>query len=794
MRLHVDAKRFLVARDAAYRASLSPVSTASLEAQGGEMNANELTAFRSKPYHQDAIRLREADDRAKIPASRRQRWKRGCRRSARLPRRPPVDFDRRGVMFGGAAAALLPSIARATAINADARTGTIADVEHVVILMQENRAFDHYFGAMNGVRGFADRFPIPVSETATVWTQADKPGAPPLSPFPLNTRETFAHMRVEGTPHTWIDAQTAWDEGRMSRWAASKTPRSLGYYRREDIPFHYALADAFTVCDAYHASFQGGTNTNRLFLWSGTNDPAGRGGGPSISNTHDSLVAAGGHPDGYRWTTYVERLEAAGIGWRIYQNMADNLSDNPTAGFKRFRDSLAGAPGADPRLAALALHTRALDGLREDVVSGTLPQVSYIVAPARDCEHPGPSSPAQGADYTARVLNALTANPRTWSRTALLVMYDENDGFFDHVPPPAPPSLMDGVELGGSTADTTGEYHRVRGASEHAAERDDLMGRPYGLGPRVPMLVISPWSRGGWIDSEVFDHTSVIRFLERRFGVLEPNISPWRRAVCGDLTSAFDFKTPNTRVLSDALPATGAIAAKAAALSRRVTPTPPAVIAPPAQEVAIRLSRALPYVLAVDEYIDRDGVRLTFRNDGAAGAVFHVYDRHRLDLAPRRYTVEPGRRLAGMWRGGDHDLWVLGPNGFHRSFAGQGVPPVTASLRADQRLNAVVMTVKNTGSSATRVDVAPAAYAESHRDWVVDLALGATRSRRWSLDATRGWYDLMVTIDGHNAFRRRYAGRLETGRPSISDPAMHGLALTSAAGDLRNTLGDAPEI
>lgn len=692
-----------------------------------------------------------------------------------------MDFDRRGVMLGGAAAALLPAIARAAAIDADARAGTIADVEHVVILMQENRAFDHYFGAMNGVRGFADRFPIPVAQNATVWAQADKPGAPAQSPFPLNTRETFAHMRVEGTPHTWIDAQTAWDEGRMSRWPASKTPRSLGYYRREDIPFQYALADAFTVCDAYHASFQGGTNTNRLFLWSGTNDPAGQGGGPSISNTHDSLVTAGGHPDGYRWTTYVERLAAAGVSWRIYQDMADNFSDNPTAGFRRFRDSLAGVEGADSRLAALALHTRALDGLREDVISGALPQVSYIVAPAKDSEHPGPSSPAQGADYTARVLDALTANPRTWSRTVLLVMYDENDGFFDHAPPPAPPSLRDGAELGGSTVDTIGEYHRVRAASEHAAERDDLMGRPYGLGPRVPMLVISPWSRGGWVDSEVFDHTSVIRFLERRFGVMEPNISPWRRVVCGDLTSAFDFKAPNHRALAAALPATSEIAAQAAALPRRVTPAPPTVITAPAQETGVRLSRPLPYALAVDEHHDRSGVRLTFRNDGAAGAVFHVYDRHRLDLAPRRYTVEAGRRLAGTWEGGDHDLWVLAPNGFHRSFAGRGVLPLTTELRADHRANAVFVTARNTGTIARRLRVVPTAYPESHRGWTADLAPGATVTRRWSLDATRGWYDLEVTLDGDSAFQRRYAGRLETGRASISDPAMHGEALMSSA-------------
>ena len=436
-----------------------------------------------------------------------------------------MDFDRRGLLRATAAAALAPAIARALAIDAHVRSGTIADVDHVVVLTQENRSFDHYFGATNGVRGFADRFPIPLADAPgrrgmTVWTQtntAGRPGAPPLiAPFPLNTAESFALMRVEGTPHNWSDAQTAWDEGRMSAWPASKTERAMGFYRRDDIPFQHALADAFTLCDAYHCSIQSGTNSNRLFLWSGTNDPSGRFGGPSISNSHDRLATDGGHPDSYRWPTYFERLQAAGVTWRIYQDMADNFTDNPAAGFKAFRDSLAGAPGADARLARRGLGTWTLRALREDVLAGNLPQVSYVVAPAADSEHPAPSSPAQGADFTARVIAALTADPAVWARTVLFVNYDENDGFFDHAPPPAPPSVRGSTVLGGSTVDLTGEYHRIRTPSEAPADRDALIGRPYGLGPRVPMFVVSPWSRGGYVDSQVFDHTSVIRFLERR--------------------------------------------------------------------------------------------------------------------------------------------------------------------------------------------------------------------------------------------------------------------------------------
>ncbi len=682
-----------------------------------------------------------------------------------------MNPDRRGVILAGAAAALSPSIARALAIDAEARSGTIADVAHIVILMQENRGFDHYFGAMNGVRGFADRFPIPVAGGRTVWSQSG--GSEVMTPFPLETDRIFANMRIEGTPHTWADAHAAWDHGRMSRWPAAKTQRSMGYYRRGDLPFHYALADAFTMCDAYHCSFQGGTNTNRLFLWTGTNDPGGDGGGPSISNSHDSLVKAGGHPDGYRWTTYPERLTDAGVSWRIYQDMADNFSDNPTAGFKAYRDSLAGARGSNPRLADLALTTRALDGLREDVLVGALPQVSWIVAPAKDSEHPEPSSPAQGADYTARVLDALTADPKVWAKTVLFLMYDENDGFFDHAPPPAPPSIENGRPAGGSTVDTTGEYHLVRAASEKPAERADLIGSPYGLGPRVPMLVISPWSRGGWVDSETFDHTSVIRFLETRFGVLEPNISTWRRAVCGDLTSAFDFRTPN-RAAMGAFPDTRNLARRAAALPARVRPAVPASPSAPVQEDGVRPSRPLPYRLATDEIAAAAGFGLRFANTGTKAAVFHAYDRLHLDRIPRRFTVGAQAHLDDVWAGDPYDILVLGPGGFHRRFAGNvnradaRIVFHTASGRPNLRIH-------NRGAQILRVSVTANAYGDRLKSAAWIIPSGEVREHAWSVAATGGWYDLSVDVD--SAFARRFAGRVESGRSSISDPAIGGAAL-----------------
>lgn len=697
-----------------------------------------------------------------------------------------MDFDRRGILRGAAAATLAPMIARALAIDARVRTGTLADVEHIVVLTQENRSFDHYFGGLNGVRGFADRFAIPLADAPgvtgrTVWTQTGPKGEA-ITPFPLNTAENFALMRVEGTPHTWPDAQAAWDEGRMSRWPAAKTERSMGYYRREDIAFQYAVADAFTLCDAYHCSIHSGTNSNRLFIWTGTNDPHGRGGGPAISNSHDSLVSAGGHPDSYRWTTYAERLTAAGIAWRIYQDMADNFSDNPSAGFKTFRDSHAGLAGSDPRLAALGLSTRALTGLREDVLAGALPQVSYIVAPAKESEHPGPSSPAQGADYTARVLDALTANPESWSRTVLLVMFDENDGFFDHVPPPAPPSLAAGTPLGGSTVDTAGEYHQMRAPSEAPFERDALMGRPYGLGPRVPLYVISPWSRGGWVNSQVFDHTSIIQFMEARFGVMEPNISPWRRAVCGDLTSAFDFRTPNATPIAGRLPSTSAAAARAAALPGRTTPATPSAPGAPVQASGARPSRALPYALDVGEAWDGDRIRLSFHNLGGVGAVFHVYDRRHLDQVPRRYTVGPGLSLDGLWEADNHDLWVLGPNGFHRHFiGGHAGGDLRLSVTIEGASSRLRLDIANAGAATRRISVAPNAYHDTLATWTKSIAPGARSSHRWGLAGSAGWYDLSVRVEGDARYLRRLAGRAETGADSLSDPAMGGPAVIEQA-------------
>jgi phospholipase C len=455
--------------------------------------------------------------------------------------------------------------------------------------------------------------------------------------------------------------------------------------------------------------------------------------------------------------------------------MADNFGDNPLIGFRAFRESIAGAAGSDPKLAALGVSTHHLDKLKEDVLAGKLPQVSYVISPAKDSEHPGPSSPAQGADYTSRVVEALTADPKVWAKTVLLVMFDENDGLFDHVPPPAPPSRdASGALQGGSTVDTTGEYHLTRSPADPKAERDELMGRTYGLGPRVPLYAISPWSRGGWVNSQVFDHTSVIRFVETRFGVMEPNITPWRRAVCGDLTSAFNFKTPNDKPFATGLPATKATADRAAALPGRTIPPIPTQPGMPMQAAGPRPSRALPYALDVSDVVSAIGIRLTFANTGKAGAVFHVYDRLHLDQPPRRYTVEPGKVLDGVWAGNAYDLWVLGPNGFHRHYIGAaGASAPDASLVITPRTGVIEVVSRKSPS----VVVTHNAYdPKPGQPTTLGHDPGLPMGQHWSLKPSHGWYDVTLrSADGK--WMRRFAGRTEMGGDSITDPAITGHAV-----------------
>ena len=695
-----------------------------------------------------------------------------------------------------AALAALPlSIQKALAIPAAVETGTIKDVKHIVILMQENRGFDHYFGTMRGVRGFGDRFPVPLESGKPVWYQSN--GAAEIAPFHLDPNQ-FNALLAPSTPHSFSDSQAAWNQGKFGYWPKYKNNNSMGYYKREDIPFQFALAEAFTICDAYHCSITTGTDPNRITFWSGSNyNPELRAQGINCTDADaevnnlrcwianpavDKWPVPGYTYKGtsFKWPTIPDVLEQAGISWRIYQDPNDNWTGamNGCLAFESFRTA---QPGSPIYKNGMSLWT--LEDLANDVKNGTLPQFCWILPPQAFSEHPGgPSSPRKGSNFTERVLDALTVNADVWSRTAFFLTFDENDGLFDHVPPPAVPSWNpDGTLAGKSTVSLNGEY--FSDPQDKYRKADDTVSgdlRPYGLSARVPMYVVSPWSKGGWVSSQVFDHTSMGMFLEKRFGITIPNISPWHRAVCGDLTSAFDFSRPGSAALPQ-LPDTSSYATIDAQQQSMPRYSVPSQNQPLFQERGTRFSRALPYELQVHDTV-RPGisVELAFVNTGAQGAVFHVYDKMHLERIPRRYTVEAGKSLTDSWNiaseRGAYDLRVYGPNGFFRVFreggniAANAVAP-EIRLDYDREQGDLLVSFSNPGARACVITVRDMAYRNGGPGRV-EIPAGKAIRHRWSLQRSANWYDFSVTVEALEGYERRFAGRVENGRHGLSDPAM----------------------
>jgi phospholipase C len=691
-----------------------------------------------------------------------------------------MSADRRDflkLLTAAAASAAIPaSIARALAIPANTRTGSLNDVEHIVILMQENRSFDHYFGTLRGVRGFGDPRAVKLPSGKSVWYQPD-PKDPdgfvlPFRPDASNLGLTF----IEDTPHDWNGTHEAWNGGVYDQWVPNKGTTSMAHLTRSDIPYHYALADAFTVCDAYHCSLLGPTDPNRYHMWTGWTGNDGSGLGPVIDNAEA----------GYGWHTYPERLDSAGISWKIYQDIGEgldapdfwgwtgdkpyigNYGDNSLLYFFQYQNAPDTSPLAQrARTGTNILKTGTLfDIFRQDVLADQLPQVSWIVAPEAYSEH-GNWPANYGAWYVSQMLDALTANPEVWSKTVLFYMWDENDGFFDHMVPPTPPrSRAEGI----STVGATNEL--FNGSPSYPAT--SFTPGPYGLGVRVPMIAISPWSKGGWVNSQVFDHTSLIRFIERRFGVMEPNITEWRRTVSGDLTTAFNFDSPNDAIVS--LPSTASYEPPNTDLYPDYVPTPPASQTLPQQEPGTRPARALPYELHVEGVVSDGGIQLFFRNTGKAGAVFQVRFADG-QTAPRTYTVAAADETSdnfGAIGATSYDLSVSGPNGFQRRFAG-GLAPGSANLsvhaRYDKDQEGIALVIQNDGMSAEKVSILDG-YSGKTQTRVVHSKNTATYVSQ--LHKSFGWYDLTVTAASDFSFVRQLAGHVETGRPSVSDPAIGG--------------------
>lgn len=800
------------------------------------------------------------------------------------------SFLRKAALLAGATAAahtLPPSIQRALAIDAPVGS-TYLDAEHIVFLMQENRSFDHCFGSLRGVRGFNDPRAITLPNGLPIWAQSNAKGET-YTPFRLDIKNTKATW-MGSLPHGWKDMVYARNDGKMDTWLEAKRagnpeyrpmPLTMGYYDREDIPFYYAFADAFTVCDQHFCSSLTGTSPNRSYFWSGTVREEPRNGN-SVAHVENGQMIY----KGLGWKTYPERLQEAGVSWRVYQNELSlpvgfegeeedwlaNFTNNNLEFHQQYHvrfhpahrahlEKLAAllenelAVGKDSddvqqkKRAQLAkvradleeytaanfealpevereIHRRAfatntedpdyhrletihytdeegekhvqvpkgdiLHQFRKDVTEGKLPTVSWLVAPCNFSDHPG--APWYGAWYVSEALDILTKNPETWKKTIFVLTYDENDGYFDHVPPfvPPHPDGRDGVAAKG--VDTADEYVTTAQERERSGDPAATLESPIGLGFRVPMVVASPWSKGGWVNSEVFDLTSPLQFLEHLLekktgkAIKETNISAWRRLVCGDMTSIF---RPATGAEAPAVEALGRnpyveriFSAKTKGLPGNYVLVDKANPQWPQQEPGTKPACPLPYNLRVSAQLDNDHTNLAVRFEAVGGMSktkpvgvpfrVHAMVPYASDALPGRtwnFAVREGEPLGYRWPlvefgAGVYHLQVHGPNGLFWEFKGTADDPdVVVAVQGDADTGKVQ--VRCTSGSKLELHVRDVSYTGATH------SISTTGEPLWlDVGASGGWYDVVVEVVGHPSFGRRFAGHVETGKPSITDPLM----------------------
>lgn len=772
------------------------------------------------------------------------------------------EFLKKAMLLAGGLALsdqLAASVLKAAQIDPDDNS-TFADAEHVVFLMQENRSFDHMFGSLQGVRGFNDPRAVRLPNGNPVWLQTDENGGT-YAPFHLGINHTKATWMGD-LPHGWTDQTDARNHGHYDKWLTAKKsgraeykhmPLTLGYYNRSDIPFYYALADAFTVCDHNFCSALSSTTPNRLFFWSGT-----------LRDRDDKRLFANlqnGDAKPWNlvgWKTFPERLEEAGVSWKVYQNelykqglsaeeerWLNNYGDNTLENFAQYRvdafqnekyDSLNAFEKAihdrafttnrgDPNYRELTTYSYVKDGetkelsipkgdvlhqFRQDVKDGKLPTVSWLVPAGRFSDHPG--HPWYGQWYMSEVINILTQNPDVWKKTIFVLTYDENDGYFDHMPPYVPPHPHE--QRNGklsSVLDAQAEY--VTSLDQQSIQNGRI--GPIGLGYRVPMVIASPWSRGGWVNSQVFDHTSSLQFLEafvaRKFGkkIHERNISAWRRAVCGDLTSAFRPYKRGKEVLLPFLEQTPYIEqvhrlqykpepsnyhrfADAEVAKINAGQSSPHM---PRQEPGIRPSTALPYAPEVNGNMGEAGAFvMSFHvsdevfGSSTAGSPFIVYVHGvapELQAPPRNYAVVAGDTVVDEWNAedfgsGQYHLTVHGPNGFFREFKGDSrLAGIHVSVTHDnQRIRnrkepCLSLGVSCDNPRETKCTVIHHAYSTGEQE--VKLT-ARSRTTRLNFSDSHGWYDFTVRVEnGRYTASYRFAGRIETGEQTYSDPLMGGV-------------------
>jgi phospholipase C len=638
-------------------------------------------------------------------------------------------------------------------------TRSIKDLKHVVILMQENRSFDHYFGTLRGVRGFGDKQILTYQDGTTIFQQPDpkRTDLGYLLPYHL-TDQTDGDL-----DHGWEGDHEAWNNGLWNNWVPAKTEETMGYFTRDDIPFQYALADAFTLCDGYHQAIMAPTSPNRMYFWTGTSSGW-------TSNPNDYQVDFGPDAGTAEVTTYPELLQAAGISWRVYANdqvgdsgsypdyFLGDYGDNPLWFYQQYNSTnsrnggtselaIRGAvvpwqtnAGAPPLSETHAAYV--LSSFIDDVSNGALPQVSWIVAPAGYCEHPS-YTPDYGAHYVNTVLRTLFSDPELWASTALFITYDEHDGFFDHQLPPFPET---------SVAD---EY---------------IGGWPIGLGTRVPMIICSPWTRGGYVDSNVYNHTSMLQFLSAWTGVKPANITSWRESVTGDLTAAFDFTRPDFSIPGN-IPSLDETWALSQTAGGSTAPPAEGDQHMPAQEPGSRPHRPSNHQPQADATVDRSNGRViaTLTNSGKVGTGFLVYPDAYQPFTATPVTVLAGSPGSYTWdtttTDGRYAFSVYGPDGFLTSFAGRVVPagqdsgsvPVVTAAPQRGSSRALRIGLANEGHQDVVYTLTPNDY--EGREQTVTIRSGGSRAVAWPTDAD-GYYDVIITANTGDGFKRRYAGRI----------------------------------
>ncbi|KAH8549452.1 phosphoesterase family-domain-containing protein [Umbelopsis sp. PMI_123] len=414
--------------------------------------------------------------------------------------------------FGITAAVALCLATEIVAHSGASNSTGLEKIKHFVYFMQENRAFDHYYGTMAGVRGFNDPN-VGIQEDGNslyyqpyAFSPDKKNGTRYLLPFQFTGNRAGCTV---GGSNGWVPNHLALNNGKNNNWPLGNSPMSMGYETREQIPFHFALAEEFTVADMYFQYVIASTDPNRVVWISGTNSD----GGYFLQDNVEWPKL--------KWSTYPQNLTTADVSWQVFQDN-DNFDDDPLKWFQYWSD-LPDGPEKSKGLGFLGIKE-----FQECAANGTLPQVSYIVGAQELSEHPD-NCPSAGAWLQKQVVESVMHSP-LWNSTALIINYDESGGFFDHVVPPQAPKS---------------EWQRA--VLEFGIKRSP------GLGPRVPFICISPYCRGGNVFTEVSDHRSTLMLLEKWIGkgkngdVLAPAglVSPWARQTASSLVNLFDFENPD---------------------------------------------------------------------------------------------------------------------------------------------------------------------------------------------------------------------------------------------------------